>query len=178
MPDAGPLEGEIPVGKIGRPRGNRGEVLLHAYFDLQKEKLEGKEVTVRLPAGKERRLTIESIWQHGEQAVCRFAECGSIAEAKELTHGEVLLPREELAPLEEDEYYAQDLIGCEVFLSVGSRLGTIEAVEQTGSSALLAISGEKEYLVPLVRSIVVEVDTAGRKVVIDPPEGLLEINED
>jgi 16S rRNA processing protein RimM len=178
MADTGPLEGEIPVGKIGRPRGNRGEVLLHAYFDLQKEELEGKEVTVRLPAGTERRLTIENIWWHGEQAVCRFAECSSIADAKELTHGEVLFPREELAPLEENEYFAQDLIGCDAFLNDGSKLGTIKAIERAGWYTLLAVSGKNEYLIPLARSIVVEVDTVVRKVVIDPPDGLLEINED
>ena len=173
-------ESEIALAVIGRSRGNRGEVFLHPHFDIRDEDLEGQEVDVRWPDGRRRRLRIASLWWHLDKSICRFEGCNTMGDAKALTHGEVFIARDRLQPLEEGEYFAADLIGCEARLPDGAAIGVVAAASDTAGHALLEIkaAGGREILVPLAESIVVEIDLEARRVTIDPPEGLLELNED
>ena len=172
-------EGEIALAVIGRSRGNRGEVLLHPHFDIRDEDLEGQEVTVRWPDGRQRRMRIGSLWWHLDQSICRFEGCGTMSDAKALNHGEVFIRRTLLQPLEDGEYFAADLIGCEARLPDGGAIGVVTAASDTAGSALLHIrsAAGREILVPLAEAIVVEIDLEARRIVVDPPEGLLELNE-
>ena len=172
-------EDEIALAVIGRSRGNRGEVFLHPHFDVRDEDLEGLQVTARWPDGRRRSLRIASLWWHLDKLICRFEDCNTMGDAKALTHGEILIPRDRLKPLEEGEYFVSDLIGCEVRLPSGAAIGVVAAASDTSGHALLEIkaAGGREILVPLADSIVVEIDLEARRITIDPPEGLLELNE-
>ncbi len=79
--------------------------------------------------------------------------------------------------LEEDEYYDFELEGCVVSKVSGETVGTVSSILKTGGTEILVIktSAGKDVLVPLAESIVVKVDTAMKTIVIDPPEGLLEL---
>lgn len=178
MPESSSAGGKLPVARIGRPRGNRGDVVLHEHFDLKQEDLVGVEAAARFPDGKELLLRIQRVWWHGSRAICHFEGCSSISDAKKLTGAELFVERGQLAPLDEDEYFVADLIGCSAFHKDGSELGIVTKVDQVGDGANIQIAGEAEMLVPLARTIVVEVDLENRRIVIDPPDGLLEINED
>lgn len=96
-------------------------------------------------------------------------------------------PREELEPLAEDEFYVSDVVGFSVFTVAQEPVGTVRSVLLNPGSDLLIIArparpGQpaqpppEDAMVPLVPEIVVEIDFEQRKVVIDPPEGLLDIN--
>jgi len=93
-------------------------------------------------------------------------------------HAEMFVLREHLAPLDDDEFFATDLIGCEVVLADGTLIGTVNAADDKGAP-LLTIDGAggKELLIPFADGIVVATDTANKRIVVDPPEGLFEINE-
>ena len=58
----------------------------------------------------------------------------------------------------------------------GQRIGTVREVMRTGGTEVLVIKGEREYLIPFAESICTEVDVENKRIVIDPPEGLLELN--
>jgi len=81
-----------------------------------------------------------------------------------------------LVPLPPDNYYDFDLVDCEVRTRAGEVVGQVTGVEHFGAAPLLVVLSPetKEYLVPLASSICVEVDIELKKIVIDPPAGLLD----
>lgn len=83
------------------------------------------------------------------------------------------VPRDHLPPLEEDEYYWQDLLGMEVVSNSGEVLGRVVSIMETGDSQALVCSGKHtELLIPFVHGIVLEVDPGLRRLLVDLPEGL------
>ena len=78
-------------------------------------------------------------------------------------------------PAEADEYYHADLIGLEAVTADGAGLGTVIAVHNYGAGDLLEIAPKRgeTILVPFTRAVVPEVDLAARRLIIEPPEGLL-----
>ncbi len=80
--------------------------------------------------------------------------------------------REELPALEEGEFYVMDLVGCEVVDAAGDRVGEVIGVEEGPAHDWLAIQREGgESLLPMVSEFIREVDVAGRRIVVAPPEG-------
>lgn len=99
-------------------------------------------------------------------------------DAAEALQGATLLAvRADLGPLEEDELYVADLIGCAAVREDGTVLGQVTAVPNLAGQDLLALAlpGGGEALVPYVPALVLAVDLDARRVVLDPPEGLLEL---
>ena len=96
--------------------------------------------------------------------------------AKELVGFEFAVPESERVPLPADHYYDWELEGCTVKVGADS-IGTVNSVLKTGGAEILVVTDNsgKEQLIPLADSIVVEVDAAGKTIVIDPPEGLLDL---
>ena len=92
--------------------------------------------------------------------------------AEALVGAEVLAPREELGDAEEGSHYWADLEGLPVVTTAGDPVGTVTGLYETGGVDVLVVTGERgEQLVPLAPYV--EVDLAGRRIVVDPPEGLL-----
>ena len=74
-------------------------------------------------------------------------------------------------------YYEHDLVGCVLVTRIGRELGTVRAVEGGGGTTrLVAGSGRGEIQVPLVHDICVRIDIEEKRIVIEPPEGLLDLN--
>jgi 16S rRNA processing protein RimM len=85
-----------------------------------------------------------------------------------------------LKPVEDGRVYDFELIGCAVETIGGERVGIVTDVTAIGESTLLTVEGDpgrKEVLIPLSREICVAIDRAGKKIVVDPPDGLLDLNE-
>ena len=96
-------------------------------------------------------------------------------EAAESIRGALYVPSSQVRSLEPDEFWHDDLVGCTVVDSDGSDIGTVAGVVAGPSQDLLEVttpSGPR--LVPLVKAIVTTVDPDARKIVLDPPEGLLD----
>ncbi len=93
--------------------------------------------------------------------------------AEGLVGAEVLAPREELGDAGEDRHWWADLEGLPVFTAGGEAVGEVTGLYETGGVDVLVVTGERgEQLVPLAPYV--EVDLKGRRIVVDPPEGLLE----
>ena len=168
----------VAIAKIGRYRGTRGEVLIHPYFDLASESLGGIQIEISWPDGRSIETELSRLQQLSGKIVCQLKCSTSMADAKALVHGEILVRREDLRPLEDDEFFAGQLIGLTAVTTTGRKLGKITGFLVTGPSVLMQVDQEREYLIPFVREIVTEIDLERKKVTIDPPAGLLEINED
>ncbi|MFO7636217.1 MAG: ribosome maturation factor RimM [Clostridia bacterium] len=96
-------------------------------------------------------------------------------EKSELLKGRFLsISRENAAPLKEDTYYIEDIIGCEVY-EEGVFIGRVENVIVTGSNDVYHVMGkDKEILVPAMREYIRFVDIAGRRIDVCPLKGLSE----
>jgi len=115
---------------------------------------------------------------HGDQLIFKFKGIDSISDAERLSGAEVSIPFEQRDPVGEGEYYQTDLVGCEVFDPTGRRLGTVEAFEETGGTPLIEVRTEdgKQILIPFARSICTRIDVAQRRIEVNLPEGLEDLN--
>ena len=105
-----------------------------------------------------------------------FGGVESRSEAEALRGRYLLRETSDLEAPAEGEYWHHQLVGLEVFTLQGLRLGVVRMIYELAPSDLLEVAGEgKEYLIPFREEIVVEVDVEGGRMVIDPPEGLLEL---
>ncbi len=95
--------------------------------------------------------------------------------AEALKGAVVMLATEDVPAAKPGEFYYYEAIGCEVFLTDGSRLGTIEEIFSTGAHDIWVVrDSEREVLVPVIEDVVKAMDFAARRVTIEPIPGLLD----
>lgn len=127
----------------------------------------------------EKPMEIERAWMHGDQLILKFRGVDSISDAEKLAGAEVAIPFEQRAALAGEEVYESDLIGCEVFDAAGRSLGRVTDYEDAGGAPLLHIlmQGGGDLLIPFAKSICTTIDAANKRIVIHPPDGLLDLNQ-
>lgn len=169
MADPWQEEEWIAVAVLGRARGIRGEVTAVAFG--KPERLAAlREVWI-----EGRRYEVEEVWFHNGRPVLKFRGVDSMTDAQALTGCEVRIPRSERAEPEAGEYYISDLIGCEVIeRATGRSLGTVTGWQDWGGPGVLEVG---TLLIPFARSICVEIDPKARRILVDLPEGLRELNQ-
>ena len=165
------------VGRIARPHGRRGEVVVNVETDFPEERFrEGSELFVRRH-GRVEPLTMTAVRFHRNRPILGFAGVETIEDAAQLVGHELRIPPGRLKPLPAGAFYRHDLVGCRVETGEGAVLGTVDGVEGTADvSRLVVASSRGEVLIPLVAEICVTIDIAEKRIVIDPPEGLLDLN--
>jgi 16S rRNA processing protein RimM len=182
-PDARPRAGEdvkeddlVSVARIARPQGHRGEVIADLLTDFPERFARLDRVYVKRADGRFLLLNLENSRLHKSRVALKFAGCDSVSAAEELRGARVMVPHDQLVELPEDTYYDFDLIGCEALSVEGQYLGRVEEVRNYGAAPLLVVrDGSRELLIPLVLSICVEISTERKRIVVDPPEGLLDL---
>lgn len=167
----------IIVARAVRTRGLRGELLAEVLTDFPERFEQVKELTGVSPNGERRQFELESHWFQNDRMVLKFVAYDSIESAKELVGYEFGLPEAERVELAKGEFYDWELEGCLVESTLGRAIGKVREVMRTGGVELLVIDNDErsEVFVPMVASIVVDVDVSQKKILIDPPEGLLDL---
>lgn len=130
--------------------------------------------TAVFSSGERLELKIENAWFQNDRIVLKFAGIDSIETAEELRNAEICIPESDAVELDNGEFFDWQLQGCKVVTIGGDKLGTVKGLMRTGGTEILVIEGEREYLIPFAESICVEVDIEKKRIVVDPPEGLLE----
>ena len=163
------------IGRVARAHGNKGQVIVNPDTDFPDERFRvGARVLVG--AGEEAR-TIRSVRFQQGRPIVGFEGIDTIDAAEALAGAEVKVPANELAALPEGTYYRHDLVGCEVQDSEGRLVGHVRAVEGPMEASRLVVDAPHgEVLIPLVADICVEVAPADKRIRIQAPEGLLELN--
>ncbi len=114
---------------------------------------------------------------HGERPVIGIEGVETMGDAETLAGHELRVPVDRLAALPPGTFYRHDLIGCRVETRDGSSVGLVKDVEGTMTGSRLVVNGAGgEVLIPLVSQICTVVDPAGKRIVIDPPAGLIDVN--
>jgi 16S rRNA processing protein RimM len=167
----------VLVGRIARPQGHRGQVVVNPATDFPDERFAAGAVLHTLREGRVDRLTVVAMRMHQGRPVLTLEDVGTMTEAQALAGLELRVPETALAALPEGTYYEHDLVGCVLVTRDGRELGTVRAVEGGGGTTrLVAGSGGGELQVPLVHEICVRIDIVERRIVVEPPEGLLDLN--
>jgi 16S rRNA processing protein RimM len=155
-----------------RAWGVRGELIaiplsdhLERYQDLSRVFLFGDGT----------QFEVESARNVPGSVIFKVRGIDSMDDAERWRGAEVRIPREERVEPEQGEFFIGDLIGCEVVeRATGSSLGFVTGWDEGGASGLLQIGSD--LLIPFARSICVSIDIAGRRIEVDLPEGLKDLN--
>jgi 16S rRNA processing protein RimM len=186
----------VVLAHLLRPQGRKGELLAELYTDfperfdehsrvfLAPENFEGdasgaKEAEVTafwLPVGKNQ-----------GRIVLKLAGIDSITDAESVAGRDVIIPKEERLPLEDDANYISDLMGCTVFDGAVA-VGVVDDVQfamtpdggrrlEETAPILVVLSEEgDELLIPFVKEFIVSVDAGAKRVNMNLPAGLLDVN--
>lgn len=165
------------VGRIARAHGLRGQVIVNLETDFPEERFQpGAELFVER-GGRVEPLTVTTVRFHRDRPVIGLRGVESMTAADALAGLELRVPVNALAALPDGVFYRHDLIGCRVETMSGRDLGVVADVEGSMAGSRLVIDGSGgEVLIPLAAEICREIDAAGKRIVIDPPEGLIELN--
>ncbi len=166
----------VTVGRIGPAHGNRGDVFVEPWTD-QPEVRFAPGAVLQTDPDSVGPLTVESQRLHGGKLILHFRGVDDRDAVTELRATRLVVAAGDRPPLADpDDFYDTDLVGLKAQTSAGVELGEVREVVHVGPADYLLVHvGGIERLVPFVRAIVPEVDIAGGRVVIDPPEGLFDL---
>ncbi|MBT6096340.1 MAG: ribosome maturation factor RimM [Rhodospirillaceae bacterium] len=161
------------LGTIGAPRGIKGDIRIKSFTEDPRDLAAYGSLW---SADGSREFTIKVVGEAKGQVIARIKGVADRNAAEALKGTDLYVSRDVLPPPEEDAFYHVDLIGLRVETTEGAFLGEVRAVFDHGAGDVLDIGGgpHKGLMVPFTRDAVPEVDLAGGKMIVDPPEGLLE----
>jgi 16S rRNA processing protein RimM len=168
---------QVTVGRIGRPHGVRGYVVVGVRTD---------EPELRFAPGSRLDtdpedvgpLTVVAARSHSGELLVRFEGVKDRDAAAELRGTWLIIDSSTLAPTgDPDEFHDHELIGLTVRTVDGTEVGVVEDVLHSGQDLLTVRAGSREILVPFVKAIVTDVDVTNGVLVIDPPPGLIDLQE-
>ena len=167
----------VLVGRVARPHGLRGHVVINPETDFVEARFAGGERLWVGGDGEPSLLVIDQMRVQNGRPVVRFAGLETIEAVQRLAGRELRVELDVLHPLDAGGYYHHELVGCVVETAGGEVVGTVAAVEGGGARCRLVVRGPRgDVQVPFVEEICGLVDTAARRIRIDPPEGLLDLN--
>jgi len=160
-----------------KTQGRRGEVAVEPHTDVPDRFAVGMKISALEDDGSRRELEVEEAWPHKGLLVLKFVGVDSISDAEDLAGYELQVPQADRASLEDGWSYVSDLTGCTVF--DGDReVGTVSDVQVGAGEAPLLIvkSGVLVYEIPYAEAYLKRVDLAQRRIEMQLPEGLLDVN--
>ena len=192
----------LPIARLLRPQGRRGELLAEPLSDLPKLFTASKAVFLSSPGASEPShpdapVLLEDHWlptgKNAGRIVLKLEGCDTISQAEVLAGSQLMIPAASLPALPPDTFFVRDLIGCRLF-NADQLIGTIVDVEfATGpdgrtrlddAAPLLAVARDEvespstdkvePMLVPFIRAWLDDVDLPGRRILMHLPEGLVE----
>lgn len=160
---------------LSRVWGIRGELIAIPFSDHPERYEKLGRVYLFGAAPEPAMFDVEDVRSQSGSLLFKFRGVDSISDAEPWRGAEVRIPREERVALDPGEFFLSDLIGCQVVeRGTGRPLGTVTGWNEGGPSGLLKIG--EDLLIPFVRSICVAIDTTARRIEVEAPEGLLDLN--
>ena len=167
----------VAVGRIVRPHGNKGHVVVAPETDFGSERFRAGATLLVMREEHIAPVIVAASREQDGRWIVGLEGVTSIDAAEALRGLELKIPPEALRPPGPDAYYAHDLVGCRVETVGGRPVGTVGHVRWGSGAPLLEVtSAAGEVLIPLAQEICLLVDVAGKRIVIDPPEGLIDLN--
>jgi 16S rRNA processing protein RimM len=171
------LPERVAVGRVLRPHGVRGEVMVEVLSDVPGRLAPGRRLRASWegrPARPSREVLVETYRPHKSGALVRFAGTEDRDQAEELRDALLDVDRSEVPDAPEGTYYWYQLLGCRCWVD-GEDLGEVTDLVEDGGGLLLVVSKDgRQVPIPFVQSFLKEVDVERGRIELDLPEGLLE----
>lgn len=157
----------VVMGKVVAAQGLQGWIKIQAYTEYPDSLLDYD--TWYLADGQSwqpRKVVKANV--RGKVLVAKLQDIDDRTAAEKYKGLLVAVPREQLPPAEEDEYYWSDLIGLAVENQAGDKLGAVESLLETGANDVLVVRGEQgELLIPFIASVIRQVSMKDRMIRVD-----------
>jgi 16S rRNA processing protein RimM len=172
-PERPASEARVCLGIVGAPHGVRGAVRIKS-FTADPEAI-ARYGPLEDESGA-RRFGVRLVGSGKGVVIGTLSGIVDRDQAMAMRGLRLYLPRTALPPTGEDEFYHADLVGMAAELGDGSRIGRVAAVHDFGAGDVIEIVRDRgmPVLVPFTRAVVPVVDLTGRRIVLDPPDGLLD----
>ena len=163
---------QLVVGRIGRAHGVLGEATVQVQTDDPDLRF---KVGAKLILDNGKDLTIRSARWHNQILLLAFDGVVDRNQIEEL-RDQMISAEVDITSLSPGEYHYQQLLGCQVFLQNDELIGEVdEIVKLPGQDLLSVAKNGKKVLIPMVKKIIISIDILTKKIVVDPPEGLLDV---
>ena len=184
-----PWDDMVVVGRIARAHGNRGQVIVNVETDFPARRFQPGRVVYLNADGGPQPCRIAGVRFHTGRPVLTLDGVETMSQAEALAGQELRVPEATLPPLPAGTYYQHDLVGCEVTTTKGMVVGTVVAVRGSADANRLILrpvgragtdggpGGDGDEIeMPLAEPICVRIELRRKMVIVDPPDGLLELN--
>ncbi len=172
-------EGSAVIGKVLSPHGIGGLVKVFPCSDFPERITTLDRVVLKKSIGQEEEMRIEAASVHGRFWLIKFKGIDNREQAATLRESLLTIPLDQRVTLPEGSYYHDQLIGLLVCDFDGQRIGTVVDLLSTGGHDLLIVEKEREagkrFMIPVVRKFIRQVDQVAGKIVVNLPEGLLDL---
>lgn len=180
----------IPQARVVRPQGRKGEVLADLLTDFPDRFREQPDMFLRLPGGEPQSVFVEDAWlptgRSAGRVVLKLRGTDSITDAEKLTGATVEITSEQRVMLQDENFYVNDLVGCQV-MNRGDLVGTVtdlhfpqdptgKRIDEAAAIFVVERSNGDEVMIPFANAFVGKIDLTNRQIEMDLPTGLLEMN--
>jgi len=166
----------VVIGAITKPFGLKGGLKIHPLTDDPERFRHLTTAVLEAADGTRQDCTVTEVRVEGAAVTLFCGGIETIAQAERFLGGTIRVPLGEAVTPPKDSFFQHDLLGLKVHLEDGRYLGEIEAIWPTGGNDVLIVrDGERERLIPAIKSIVARVDLPQKRMVLRYIEGLLEL---
>ena len=163
----------IVIGRIHAPWGVKGKLKVEVITDFPERFISGSKVYIN-----HQPMTIDSTEWHKGEAIIKLNAIDSVKDAQKLQGKSIQIHYSQLQSLPEGQYYHFQLIGLEVWTTQEELLGNITEILTANSNDNYVVSGAKgEILIPAIEDVVKSIDLSNGRIIIEPVEGLLGLNQ-
>lgn len=168
------MKERLEVGQIVNTFGIKGFVKIYPYVDDIRRFDDLKNVHIKLKK-QETELEIEEVKYQKNMVLVKFKGIETVEAAEKLRNAFVEIDRKDAIPLEEGEYFIADLLGLDVFVDTGEKLGILDDIFNTGSNDIYVVKNElgKQFLLPYIDDVVKDIDIENGKITVHLIEGLI-----
>ena len=163
-------DGYLSIGAVANTHGVRGEVKVFPYtFDVNRFGLLSEVIVII--SGGERSYTIERARAHKQCVILKFTGVDDMTAAERLKGALLCIPKSLALPLEADEYYIGDVVGCAAYNLSGAFIGEVTDIMETGANDVYVITQPDggEVLLPAVKQYVHAVDITNKRITAELP---------
>ena len=165
----------IVIGVIERAHGVRGELKVKPITDFPSRFKQLKTILIECSGSPDKKFEISHATLKGQSVYLLLEGIESREQARALRGGYLKIPREQVLPLADDEFYHFEVIGFEIITNTGQKLGLVEEVMSfPANDVLLVKNPQREYLIPVIKSVVKKIDRAAGQITIEVIDGLLD----
>jgi len=162
----------LAVGRVARPHGVRGELVLEVLTEFPQHLAEAEVVYLGEAAVPHALRRVRQ--SRGQQLIIQLADCLDRNAAEAYRGQLVQIKTEQAAPLPPGRYYHHQILGLDVVTEAGEALGQVTEILETGANDVYVVKGPagEEVLLPALRSVILQIDLEARRITVHLMEGL------